>query len=318
MDAVSMGSSDGFTIVDFQDMDGDGIYGEQDVLFNSKYIEPLQLEEHQSLELAYTGLINKKNLFECNFYTGRYKNFKGPLTVFGVTGPGWVYVVQAFPNPLPIDGIRQINYGNKLIDPDPVPQFTYALAYPTLPLDVTFFGFETGWKHLQDKYELSMNFSYFNDDDLVNKRKKGERYLNYLSATDLSDSVYIDYYDYANIYSNTPNLKGSLSLTYFDSFIKGLTTVITFKGTSPFDFVSGYFEATEEGKGEESQVGQSWSVNPGQIGGEIYSDLDLVYEVNKNINIGFSIKNLFESQAPTYPLSPKIPRYFLFETGYNF
>ena len=97
-----------------------------------------------------------------------------------------------------------------------------------------------------------------------------------------------------------------------------MTTVITFKGTSPFDFVSGYFQATEEGKGEESAVGQSWSVNPGQIGGEIYSDLDLVYEVNKNINIGFSIKNLFETQAPTYPLSPKIPRYFLFETGYNF
>ena len=57
MDAVSMGSSDGFTIVDFQDMDGDGIYGDQDVLINSKYIEPLQLEEHQSLELAYTCLL---------------------------------------------------------------------------------------------------------------------------------------------------------------------------------------------------------------------------------------------------------------------
>ncbi len=318
MDAVSMGSSDGFTIVDFKDMDGDGIYSEPDVLINSKYIEPLQLEEHQSLELAYTGLIDSNNLFECNLYTGRYKNFKGPLTVFGATGPGWVYVVQAFPNPLPIDGMRQINYGDKLIDPEPVPPFTYAMGYPTLPLDVSFFGFETGWKHLQDKYEISMNFSYFNDDDLVNKRKKGEKYLNYLSATDLSDSVYIDYYDYANTYSNTPNFKGSLSLTYFNSFIKGLTTVFTIKGTSPYDFVSGYFEATKEGKGEAAQVGQSWFINPGQIGGEFYSDLDLVYEFNENINIGFSIKNLFETQAPTFPLSPKIPRYFLIETGYNF
>ena len=98
-----------------------------------------------------------------------------------------------------------------------------------------------------------------------------------------------------------------MSLTYFDSFIKGLTTVFTVKGTSRYDFVSGYFEATEEGKGEESQVGQSWSVNPGQIGGELYSDLDFVYQVNENINFGFSIKNLFESQAPTFPLSPKIP-----------
>ena len=54
------------------------------------------------------------------------------------------------------------------------------------------------------------------------------------------------------------------------------------------------------------------------VGGEIYSDIDLVYELNSNINIGFSIKNIFETQAPTFPLSPKIPRYFLLETGYNF
>ena len=313
-----MGSSDGFTVVDFKDMDGDGIYGEADMLLTSKYIEPLQLEENQSLELAYSGLLNSNNLFECNLYTGKYKNFKGPLTVFGATGPGWVYVVQAFPYPLPIDGIRQINYGDKLIDPDPVPPFTYALTYPTVPLDVSFFGFETGWRHLQDKYEIGMNLSYFNDDDLVNKRKKGERYLNYLYEENLSDSIYIDYYDYVNIYSNTPNFKGSLSMTFFDSFIKGLTTMITIKGTSPYDFVSGYFEATEAGKGEEAQVGQSWFINPGQIGGEIYSDIDLVYELNSNINIGFSIKNIFETQAPTFPLSPKIPRYFLLETGYNF
>ena len=97
-----------------------------------------------------------------------------------------------------------------------------------------------------------------------------------------------------------------------------MTTVFTIKGTSPYDFVSGYFEATKEGKGEAAQVGQSWFINPGQIGGEFYSDLDLVYEFNENINIGFSIKNLFETQAPTFPLSPKIPRYFLIETGYNF
>ena len=63
MDAVSMGSSDGFTVVDFKDMDGDGIYGEEDMLLTSKYVEPLQLEQNQSIELAYSGLINSNNLF---------------------------------------------------------------------------------------------------------------------------------------------------------------------------------------------------------------------------------------------------------------
>ena len=89
MHGVTMGSPEGFTIVDFKDLDGDELYSENDSLLNRQYIEPIQLEEHQSLELAYTGVINKANLFEVNFYSGKYKNFKGPLTVFAVSGPGW-------------------------------------------------------------------------------------------------------------------------------------------------------------------------------------------------------------------------------------
>ena len=67
-----------------------------------------------------------------------------------------------------------------------------------------------------------------------------------------------------------------------------------------------------------SQIGQSWWINPGRIGGDIYSDIDMIYQFNNGIHLGFSIKNVFETQAPTYPLSPKIPRYFLFETGFSF
>ena len=68
----------------------------------------------------------------------------------------------------------------------------------------------------------------------------------------------------------------------------GLTTVFT-KGTCLI-----YFEATEEGKGEESPNGR------------MKFRFGLCIPVNENINFGFSIKNLFESQAPTFPLFPKI------------
>ena len=81
-------------------------------------------------------------------------------------------VVQAYPYPLDFDGIRQINYGDKLTDTETVPLFTYALTYPTLMLDVSFFGFDLGWKHVQSRYEIAFNFSYFNDDNLTEKRKK--------------------------------------------------------------------------------------------------------------------------------------------------
>ena len=48
------------------DLNGDGIYNgtEVDSFITSNYVEPIDLEEHQSLELAYTGVIGGNNLFE--------------------------------------------------------------------------------------------------------------------------------------------------------------------------------------------------------------------------------------------------------------
>ena len=324
IDAVAMGSGNGFTVVDFKDLNGDGIYNgtEIDSFITSNYVEPIDLEEHQSLELAYTGVIGGNNLFEVNLYSGRYKNFKGPLTAFAVTGPAWNYLVQSS-GPLQLDAIRQVNYGDNLVHSDPVPHFTYALTYANLPLDVTFFGLEGGWKHLNDDYEISMNFSYFNDQGLVDKREKGKRYSNYLNSLESSspsDSIYADYFLYANIYSNTPNFKGSLAITNYNSFLDKLSSTITLKMTSPYDFVSGFFSATDEGKGTiaPANAGQSWFRNPGQIGGQLYADLDMMYDYSKQIYFGFSIKNIFEGEAPTIPITPRIPRSFVFETGYIF
>ena len=90
--------------------------------------------------------------------------------------------------------------------------------------------------------------------------------------------------------------------------------------TSPFDFVSGFFEATEENKGviPASTGGASWFRNPGQIGGQIYGDFDMNYRYSDQLNIGLSIKNIFKSEAPTIPITPQIPRSYNFEIGYRF
>ena len=125
---------------------------------------------------------------------------------------------------------------------------------------------------------------------------------------------------YANVYSNTPNLKGSLAITGYNTLIEKLSSTIIIKRTSPFDFVSGYFTATEEGKGTipASTAGQSWFRNPEQIGGQWYADIDMLYEYSENVYFGLSIKNVFQTQAPTIPITPQIPRSFVFETGYKF
>ena len=324
INGVAMGSATGFTQVDFKDLNGNGVYDGSDIdsLISSRYTAPLELEEHQSMELAYTGVINGNNLVEINFYRGHYKNFKGPLTAFAVTGPAWNYFTQAFA-PLQLDGIRQVNYGEELVVDNPIPAFTYALTYANLPLDVVFYGLEGGWKHLRENYEISMNFSVFNDQSLVDKREKGEKYYNYTigaESSQLSDSAYVDYLSYARIYSNTPNLKGSFSITNHNGFIDKLSSTITLKMTSPFDFVSGYFEANEEGKGTipASTAGQSWFRNPGQIGGQLYGDIDITYEHNDQTYLGFAVKNIFQTEAPTIPITPQIPRSYSFEIGYRF
>ena len=144
---------------------------------------------------------------------------------------------------------------------------------------------EGGWKHLNKNYEFSINFSYFNDKELVDKRDKGKKYSNFLNSLESSnpsDSVFADYLFYSNVYSNTPNLKGSISITNYNSIIDKVSSTLSLKMTSAFDFVSGFFSATEEGKGTipPSNAGMSWFRNPGQIGGQIYADFDLLYELS--------------------------------------
>ena len=304
--AIAMGSSNGFTVVDFKDLDGDGVYSVNDSLIDNKYFEPLKLEKRQSIEIAYTGIIDNKNLLEFNFFSARYKNFKGPLTTMAVTGPAWHFMSQAY-GYLPIDAIRQVHTGEELISGNPIPPFIFALTYTTIPLDVTFYGFEGGWKHIQENYEISSNFSYFHDQNLVDKRKRGK-------------NGEAEYLSYVNMYSNTPNFKGSLSITKFNTIMNSLTSTFNFKYTSPFDFSSGYFRATKEGKGEipPQTIGQSWFRDPGQIGGQLYVDIDLNYKFNDHLNTSFSIKNLLQTGGPTMPLTPKIPRSFAIDFGYKF
>ena len=286
----------------------------------SNFFGPLKLEELQSIELAYTGLFDKKNMLSINGYIGNYKNFKGPLTLVGSTGPGWNPFVDFF-GPLENDEVRQVNFGDNMVSDEQVPPYTLFYSYQTLPIDVMFLGIDGGWKHLGSKYEFEMNFSYFNDDDLNEKRDKGKKYENYLSYPDslefAPDSIHSGFYDYRRVYSNTSNFKASLVFTSLNTFVEGLTTSISLKYNAPYDFVSGDLQATAEGRDEQYLQNSSFNVDPGQMGGGIYADLDMSW-VNGNLHYGFSVKNIFETQINTFPLSPKIPRSFEFETGYAF
>ena len=51
---------------------------------------------------------------------------------------------------------------------------------------------------------------------------------------------------------------------------------------------------------------------------QLLSKDEILHLYLNQIYFGLSIKNLFESNAPTIPLTPRIPRSFVYETGYKF
>ena len=90
------------------------------------------------------------------------------------------------------------------------------------------------------------------------------------------------------------------------------------KGNTPYDFVSGVFQATKDGKGNPYDELEGYKVDGGQVGGGIYVDINFNYQLNYFTHIGFGIKNVFESTTVSFPMSPPIPRSFVIETGYKF
>ena len=72
----SYGVFDGFTVTEFIDMNDNGTFENSDSLLQRDFFEPLKLEEHQSLEIAYTGVINSKILSKPIFIVENIKILK--------------------------------------------------------------------------------------------------------------------------------------------------------------------------------------------------------------------------------------------------
>ena len=106
--------------------------------------------------------------------------------------------------------------------------------------------------------------------------------------------------------------------TFFDVFIEGFDLGILGKGNKAFDFQSGLFTATSNGTGQDYGTFDNWQKNNGQVGGGFSIDLNAIYSINDNFNLGLSVKNLFEDNSIAFPLSPKQIRTFEFELGYQF
>ena len=247
---------------------------------------------------------------------------QGILSVQEFNGPNrdeyleiyWAYGdIQPFGN----SGTNtEIRHGDgRVIDRD-----IWVMTYQSIPIEVDFFGLDAGLKYFRDAFELSANFSYFDDSDLVAKRHKAEKFHNDLLDESDNDSTFINYVEFYDVYSNTPRLKYNLSLTLFDLYLNNLDLTLSVNGKSSFEFLSGAFKATKEGE-ENPELyfeGSNFHVDNGPIGGDMFLNMNLLYSLNENYKIGFGINNVLESESISFPLTPKIPRSMYLDLGYRF
>ena len=259
---IAMGNLDGFTLNNYVDNNFSGIYDEGDSLIYSKDVNPISLEITNTGELSYVGLLKKNLIFEVGGYVSEYENFKTAALHFATTGP-WYFStspLDPFPNQgpmLPVPGYPETYvYPPTMIEVvkgngEVLPPYTIAITYTSLPVKTTVWGFETGLKYYSDKFEMNLNYTYFNDSDLINKRKKGKRYRNYLNYLYTQNEEYADYADdghleayndFFDVYSNTPNHQMNVSLTSYDVFIKHLSVGLQARAISEFEFKSGINE----------------------------------------------------------------------------
>jgi iron complex outermembrane receptor protein len=361
LDLIAIGNRNGFTLNNFMDINGNGVYEEDvDELLYSKKIDPLELEITNTIEMSYSGLVRKNLIFELGAYVSQYENFKTALKHFGTTGPGafsWADKTGPFVSLDPGSYIEILQGDNRL------QANTIAVTYESLPVKTSVWGFETGLKYYSEKLTFDVNYTHFNDNDLVMKREKGKKYNNafiyQLSLNEVYDEgekfndldgdgeytnegpdtidTFIDgivalekfkgdinlveFDDFRKIYSNTPNHQMNLTVTAYDVIKKGVSLRLQLRGTTEFEFASGWFEATKEGSPDIQdpyKETQSFYKNKGPVGGGIYTAVNIGYSINENLSIGLAINNLFESNAVSFPLTPVIPRTFVLETGYKF
>jgi len=336
LDLIAIGNRNGFTLNNFMDNDNNGVYeeGGVDELLYSKKIDPLKLEITNTIEMSYAGLLRKNLIFELGAYASQYDNFKTALNHIGTAGPGgFSFSDKTGPFPsLASDSYIEILKGDGTpikvtMDQNPI----IAVSYESLPVKTSVWGIETGFKYYSRKLNLDVNYTHFNDNDLVDKREKGKRYnnafINDLTGGDTSyaefekDISLIKYEKFRKIYSNTPNHQMNFTATINDVITKGLTLRLQLRGTTEFEFASGWFEATNDGDPdiqEPYKSTQSFYKDKGPVGGGVYTSFNIGYSINENISIGLAINNVFESSAISFPLSPEIPRTFVLETGYRF
>lgn len=264
--------------------------GEGFTLEDGTVIAPLEVETIDSYEIGYKGKIAGDKLFlDVNAYYNQSKNFLSPLKNISATSPvakrGDTPIGEVVPGSTGAFVLTYLNFGS-----------------------VDTYGADLGLNYyINDKHRVSFNYSYFDfnidENDLAND---GDR-NGVVTKTDLP--------------INTP--KHKMGLGYFYSSDKFYGSLYG-RYVDQYDFFSGINIAAEtqdlDGDGtldiiENARNGRTWNYGP--LGDFVNIDLNVGYHITKDLAVGASITNLFDSEVREFVASPTIGRLFQVELKYH-
>ncbi len=264
--------------------------GEGFTLENGAVIAPLKVETINSYEIGYKGKIaGDKLLLDVNAYYNQSEDFLSPLINISATSPvatrGDTPIGELIPGSTGAFVLTYLNFGS-----------------------VDTYGADLGLNYyFNDKHRVSFNYSYFDFDldenDLANDANKD----GVVTKTDLP--------------INTP--KNKMGLGYYYSSDKFYGSVYG-RYVEQYDFFSGINIAAEtqdlNGDGtndiiENARNGRTWNYGP--LGDFVNIDLNVGYHITKDLAVGATITNLFDSEVREFVASPTIGRLFQVELKYH-
>ncbi len=263
---------------------------------NYKVTTPVKVEEVNSWEVGYKGIIAKKLFIDVTYYNSTSNNFLSPAISVGGRAEyaNGQKLWPAFPGMIVNDTLRNASV---------ICNFNYGRVQNYgLDVDINY--------SLNKMINLVLKYSWFGSDITDQDMKNDANSNGFVSVEEMS--------------LNAPEHKGMIGLNMQDLFRQKMYVNISTRLVQQYDFYSGLQIGTEAGKGKRGIVYEGIGPNGqprysyknfdwGPLGGFITIDLNAGYKVNKMLSVNMGITNLLNTRQIEAVASPSIGRLIMFE-----
>ena len=262
---------------------------------NYQKTTPLKVEEIDSWEFGYKGVIAKKLFVDITYFDNRSNNYIGPNQSIGGRA------ISTFGQTL-----RPVNPGREVNGILQGASFSCNFNYG----EVHSYGLDVSMNYTINNFiNLNVQYSWFGSDITDNNIKNDANGDKYVSLEERS--------------LNTPEHRGLIGLNFQELFKKKMYINISTRIVQQYDYYGGQAIGTEAGKGTRGRVlwvnirGDSLyylkNFNWGPLGGFISIDLNAGYRINQMLSLNMGITNVLNTRQMEAVGAPSIGRLIMFE-----